>query len=298
LALLSALAGLSCERRGDAARLPEVVDPAPSSGVTTPGAPGGAAEKWAGSSSADAGSDLSGTTEAHRKSTLTPKVSSTVTKVFVREGDVVRAGQLLVAMDTKDFALRTQAAEATLEQAKVGMDATQLEWTRVKGLVDEKALPQAQFDGVDARLKGAKASVSAAETAVAMGRKALADASVVAPFAGIVVKRHVNEGEYAAMMPPTPVITLEEIDPIDLRIQVPSANMDRVHVGDSVRVRFPANAREVMGKIARIVPANDPRTRSFSAIVELANADRSLRSGLYAEVELTQVEPAKARNGR
>jgi multidrug efflux pump subunit AcrA (membrane-fusion protein) len=123
---------------------------------------------------------------------------------------------------------------------------------------------------------------------------------VLAPFAGIVVKRHVNEGEYAAMMPPTPVITLEEIDPIDLRIQVPSANMDRVHVGDPVRVRFPANAREVMGKIARIVPANDPRTRSFSAIVELTNSDHSLRSGLYAEVEMTQdtVEPAKVRSDR
>jgi multidrug resistance efflux pump len=71
-------------------------------------------------------------------------------------------------------------------------------------LLDEKAVPQSQFDMADARYKGAQAGVAQAETAVAMGRKALRDATVHAPFNGIIVKRLVNEGEYASVMPATP----------------------------------------------------------------------------------------------
>jgi RND family efflux transporter MFP subunit len=282
-AFLAPLVCAGCSKSGNAAQLPEKAEPAPPSSVLA-AAPGTAAA-WSASADSDGGSAWSGTTEAHRKSTLTPKVSSTIVKVNVRDGDIVKPGQVLVTMDTRDFVLRTQAAEAQLESAKVGMDATKLEWDRLKSLADENAVPKAQFDQVDAKLKGAKAGVAAAETAVAMGKKALSDAVIAAPFGGIVVKRHTNEGEYATMMPATPLVTIEEIDPIDIRIQIPSSDMNLVRQGDSVRVRLPANGTEISGKIARIVPANDPRTRSFSAIVELPNKDHSLRSGLYAEVQ-------------
>jgi RND family efflux transporter MFP subunit len=286
-ALLATLVCAGCDKSSEAARLPDKAEPAPASSVLA--AAPESAQAWTRSSSPDSdggtGSGWSGTTEAHRKSTLTPKVSSTVVKVTVRDGDIVKAGQVLVTMDTRDFVLRTQAAEAQLESAKVGMDAAKLEWDRLKGLADENAIPKAQFDQIDAKLKGAKAGVSAAETAVAMGKKGLSDSVVTAPFGGIVVKRHTNEGEYATMMPATPLVTIEEIDPIDVRIQVPSSDMNRVHRGDPVRVRLPANGTEINGTITRIVPANDARTRSFSAIVELPNHDHSLRSGLYAEIE-------------
>jgi RND family efflux transporter MFP subunit len=285
--LFTSLVCAGCGKRGDAAQLPEKAEPAPASAVVA-AAPGSAAA-WSAAaapeSDSGAGSAWSGTTEAHRKSTLTPKLSSTVVKVNVRDGDIVKTGQVLVSMDTRDFVLRTQAAEAQLESAKVGLDAIKLEWDRLKGLADENAVPKAQFDQVDARLKAAKAGVTAAETAVAMGKKSLGDAVVTAPFGGIVVKRHTNEGEYATMMPATPLVTIEEIDPIDVRVQIPSSDMNMVRQGDSVRVRLPANGTEIAGKISRIVPANDPRTRSFSAIIELPNRDHSLRSGLYAEVQ-------------
>ena len=111
---------------------------------------------------------LSGTTEAHRKSTLTPKVSSAVTRVHVREGDIVKQNQPLVTLDTRDFVLRAQQAEAARDGAKVQLDAAKLDWDRIKSLLAEKAVPQSQFDMIDARYKGAKAGLAAAETAVAM----------------------------------------------------------------------------------------------------------------------------------
>jgi RND family efflux transporter MFP subunit len=139
---------------------------------------------------------------------------------------------------------------------------------------------------IDARYKGAKAGLAAAETAVAIGQKALHDSVVRAPFDGLIVKRFVNEGEYASVMPATQLVTIEEIDPVDLRIQVPSSDMAQVTVGAPVHVRLPATGQELDLRLTRVVSASDPRTRTFSAIVEIPNPDHSLRSGLYAEVTL------------
>jgi RND family efflux transporter MFP subunit len=301
----------SCSRDGSVAQLP-ASPPAPAAQAAPKtetkarpeAAPAATAQKRAAPDdrpSADtvppppAGSSfLSGQTEAHRRSTLTPRVSSTVTRVLVRDGDIVRNGQALVVLDTRDFALRTQQAEAALAAAKVQLDSAKLDWNRTKALLDDKAVPRAQFDMVDARWKGAQAGVAQAETAVAMGRKALRDATIHAPFNGIIVKRMVNEGEYASVMPATPLVIVEEVDPLDLRVQIPSTEMDRVKAGDTVKVRFPATGQTLEARLTRVVAALDPRSRTFSAIAELPNKDHSLRSGLYAEVALGGGRSAKA----
>ena len=290
------LATVSCERGSEVARLPKPTavqpvapapaTPAPAAPTPAPApAPAAAADPSVGAAGS-ASPFLSGTTEAHRKSTLTPKVSSAVTRVHVREGDVVKQNQPLVTLDTRDFVLRAQQAEAARDGAKVQLDAAKLDWDRIKSLLAEKAVPQSQFDMIDARYKGAKAGLAAAETAVAMGQKALHDSVVRAPFDGLIVKRFVNEGEYASVMPATPLVSIEEIDPVDLRIQVPSTDMAQVAVGDPVHVRLPATGQELELRLTRVVAASDPRTRTFTAIVEIPNSDHSLRSGLYAEVTL------------
>ena len=284
---LFVLVTLSCQRDAEVARLPQAqtARAAAAAPTPTPTAPAAAVDPAA----APAGSAspfLSGTTEAHRKSTLTPKVSSAVTRVHVREGDMVKQNQPLVTLDTRDFVLRSQQAEAARDGARVQLDAANLDWDRIKSLLAEKAVPQSQFDMIDARYKGAKAGLAAAETAVAMGQKALHDSVVRAPFDGLIVKRFVNEGEYASVMPATPLVTIEEIDPVDLRIQVPSTDMAQVTVGSPVHVRLPATSQELDLRLTRVVSSSDPRTRTFSAIVEIPNPDHSLRSGLYAEVSL------------
>jgi RND family efflux transporter MFP subunit len=292
----------SCNRDGDKARLPASPAPVPAKAAPAPApvpaVPAPVAEKPAvaaaeGAAASDTvpppppgSSFLSGQTEAHRKSTLTPKVSSIVTRVHVRDGDIVKNGQALVTLDTQDFSLRMQQAEAALQAAKVQLDSAKLDWNRTKSLLDDKAVPQSQFDMVDARYKGAQAGVLQAETAVAMGRKALRDATVHAPFNGIIVKRMVNEGEYASVMPATPLVIIEEVDPLDLRIQIPSSNLDKVKAGDTIHARFPATGQTLDARLTRVVAAMDPRTRTFSAIAELPNKDHSLRSGLYAEITL------------
>lgn len=284
LTLAFGLSGISCQSDSATARLPASppVSSQPAAKAPEP-APTAPAEA---SAAKDKSPFLSGTTEAHRRSTLTPKVSSTVTRVHVRDGDAVKSGQPLVTLDTRDFVLRAQQAEAARDGAKVQVDAAKIDWDRIKGLLADKAVPQAQFDGIDARYKGALAGLRSAETAVAMAQKALRDSVVRAPFDGIIVKRMVNEGEYASLMPATQLVTIEEINPIDLRIQVPATDMAVVKMGAPVHVRFPATGQQMDLRLTRVVSASDPKTRTFAAIVEIPNPEHALRSGLYAEVTI------------
>jgi membrane fusion protein, multidrug efflux system len=225
----------------------------------------------------------SGTVEAHRRSTLSPKISSTVSKVHVREGDRVATGDPLVTFDLKDVKLRLRQARAALEGAKIQRDAAVLDLERTKTLLDSNAAAKAQFDAVDFRKRGAEVGVTSAEVGVEMSEKAVRDSVVRAPYDGVIVRRLVNEGDYATTMPPTSLIVIEETGVVDLRVLVPSSEMDKIHEGDPVAVSFPSLGRSIQASVTRIVASVDARTRNFSVIVEIPNTDGALLPGLFAE---------------
>lgn len=242
----------------------------------------------AGSSEMDAGTDpeqrpFTGTTEPHRKSTLTSRVSGVIAKVHVREGDAVKAGDVVVSIDTSDNVLRLRQAEAALKTAEVQRSTTKIEWDRSHGLLQDRAIPQSQFDAVDARMKGAEAAVAQAQVAVDMARKALADSTVRAPYSGTVTRRMVSEGEFAAVTPATPLVTIEETSILDVRIQVPASAEGLTRPGRPVTLKIPALSREVRAQVSRVIPSADPRTRTFAVIIEVPNEKGELRPGLFAE---------------
>lgn len=283
-AIVTALCLAGCSLKdADAVALPEAAAAAPGTASLAaqpdagPGATAGA------ESEAAEGIPYSGTVEPHRRSTLTPKLPSTVGRVHVREGDRVRAGDPLVTFDIKEVNLRLRQARAALEGAKIQRDAAVDEWQRVKALMDNQAVPRAQFEGVEFKKRGAEVGVNAAKVGVELGEKAVRDSIVRAPYDGVIVHRLVNEGDYAMTMPPTPLVVIEETGVLDLRILVPSSEMNRIREGDPVTVGFPSLGRSIEATVTRIVASINVRTRNFSVIVEIPNADDALLPGLFAE---------------
>jgi RND family efflux transporter MFP subunit len=300
LVLLVAVSSSGCKEREAAARLPDrslaAKTPSPATVTKVAGAPASQAiaPAVAPAPAPDSGQILSGTLEPHRRSTLMPKVGGWVVKVHVKEGDVVKRGAPLVTVDPAQYKLVLRQAEAGREGAKVALDATKLEYDRFKALLAEKAIPQGQFDMIDAKHKGALVQLRAAEVSLDMARKALRDTTISAPYAGVIIKKHVSEGDNAAAMPPTPLVTMEETETLDLRVQVPATDVERVKDGDEVLIHFPGGPPDLKAKITRVVPTLNPGTRTFSVIVELDNATHKLRPGLFAEVRLGERAAAKA----
>jgi multidrug efflux system membrane fusion protein len=289
------LVAAGCREQGAVARLPErpAAPAAPDAGASPP-----ALVTESGATVLNTSPALSGTLEPHRRSTLTPRVAGPIAKVHVREGDVVRKGALLVTVDQEQYQLILRQVEAGLAGARVKLDAVKVEYDRAKALLADKAIPQSQWDRVEAEHRGAVVGIQAAEVALDMARKSLRDTLIRAPYPALVVKRHVSEGDYAASMPPTPLITVDQVDILDLRVQVPSSDFDRVREKDEIEVRFPSIGKTVKAKVTRVVWAIDPRTRTFPVLVELKNKGQELRSGLFATVRLAPAQAATPQGKR
>lgn len=285
-ALTLALSTAACDRKegGEVASLPDPDAEAPQEPPDMARSSGGEISRTSGMNGP------SGTLEARRRSTLSPRVSGVVTKVHVRDGDRVQEGDALVSLDTEDFALRTRQAQAGSDAARAGFEAAEAEWKRSKALLADKALPQAQFDAVAARYAGAKAQLAQAEVALAMARKSERDAILRAPFPGVIVRRFISEGEYASLMPATNLVTLEETGVFDLRVYVPADRASAVKTGDKVTVRLPGLAKDAAGKVLQLLPAVDSNGTA-AVLIEVPDPENTLRPGMTAEAVAIRQTP-------
>lgn len=229
-----------------------------------------------------------GSLEARRRSTLSPRVGGVVTKVHVRDGDTVKEGAPLVTLDAEEFGLRVRQAEAALAGAKAQLTAAEADWKRTKALAADGATPQAQLDAANARYLGAKAGAAQAAVALAMARKAERDATVRAPYAGVIVRRAISEGEFASVMPPTQLVTLEETGAFDLRIYLPADDVAGVRPGDPATVRVTVLEREMPATVVQVLPPLDTKKGTAMVLLEVPDKDGVLRPGMTAEAHIAQ----------
>ena len=258
---------------------------------------------------------LSGMTEAHRTSNLNARVSATITKVHVVEGQRVAEGDPIATYDMSDMALRIaqakagvgqaqaalKTARAALKVAKAQASAAASEARRARKLKKDGAIPSSQAEratnglaianaGVGQASAGtgqASAAIATARAGMALAEDQLRHEIARAPFEGIVVKRHASAGEFATAMPPKLLVTLQETRILDLRLQIPSMDTRHVQKGTHVSLYFPDLRKRIDNlTVTRIIPLVNPISRSFSAIVEIDNASYELRPGMYVEAEV------------
>jgi multidrug efflux pump subunit AcrA (membrane-fusion protein) len=267
-----------------------------------------------------------GTVRSKTSSVLASKIMGSIVALHVREGDRVKAGQLLIEIDNRDAAAQLQKAQAGLREAnealeeiertiraaqsaKASTEANQAlasaTFNRYKALLEREAVSKQEFDEVQAkhrvaeaeldradrtlhslaakrsqvlaRIDQAKADVANVEVYVGYGR-------ITAPFAGIVSGRHTDVGQTAT--PGAPLLTIEDDARYRLEASVEESQIGLVRIGTEVAVLVDALGSEPFdGRVAEIVPASDPASRSFTVKIDLkADSGRpGLRSGLFGK---------------
>jgi RND family efflux transporter MFP subunit len=239
-----------------------------------------------------------GTTVARAESQIGPNAGGVLARIFVKEGEKVRRGTVLFRQVTRDAELRVEQAEAALESARVSLKATETELARTKGLFDQKAVSQMEWDQVQARADAARAGAQQAQVALSIAQKMLADCTVRSPIDGVVTSKLKSEGEMATMMPPTVVLVVQDQSVLELRFKLPEGALGLVKAGQTIDANFAALGIKRPAKVVRIQPAADPQTRTIEVVSEITNRDGSLKSGLLAEVDLGKTaRDAAARAG-
>lgn len=175
--------------------------------------------------------------------------------------------------------------QAELEGLVAARELRMVQFDRAKRLLKDKQISQSDYDAARAALDEAEAEVHAKEAYIA--RK-----TVYAPFAGTLGIRMIDLGTY--LEPGDPIVPLQLLDPIHVDYAVPEQFLSRLNTGQPVELKVPAYPGEVFkGAISAFDPGIDEGTRTVRIRATLANPDRRLRPGMFAEVWTIEADDKK-----
>jgi multidrug efflux pump subunit AcrA (membrane-fusion protein) len=239
-------------------------------------------------------------------------------------GDKVQAGTPLVELDAEKARYRADTQRAALAQARAKYgapaegdlpaldqvpevvsstaqlsEATQ-QLERAKSLAARKLLSQSDFDAAQTRYDTAKAAhdqalasarqlradIQAQSSSLQLAERELRDTVIRAPFDGYVAERLVSLGQF--VQPQTPIMRIVRLQPLKLTAEVPEKFAPWIETGRPVAVHVDAYPDETFdGKVVRISPSVNLKSRAFAIEGEVPNPDGRLKPGTFARVQIT-----------
>lgn len=226
------------------------------------------------------GLPVSGTVKALNYAVIKARVAGEVKEILVREGDAVQTGQVLARIDPTEFQRRwTQAQEQALA-AKSQMEIAQRQWDTNKALVDQGFISKAAMNNSLASFQGAVATQKAAIAGADVARKALDDATLLAPFSGVIAVRAAQVGQRVSI--DAHVLELVDLSQLEVEVPVsPSESLD-VRVGQVAALQLEDRKENVTAKVKRISPSAQAGSRSVMIYLSLDKPE-GLRHGLFAK---------------
>lgn len=235
-----------------------------------------------------------GTVEANRFTTVSAEVAGAVARFDLREGEHVAKGQILARLRRSDLEIALKEAEANLEEKRALLVRAEQDHQRFQALFAEGAISAAELDRVGAGARAAKAQKESVEEAFRKIADQLRRTTVVAPFSGYIVKKHVEVGQWVEEG--GKVADLVDIDTVYIVIPLNERDIGKVRRGDGASVivdTYPG--RTFAGQIAYIVPQADPGSRNFPVKIRVDNSkEQLLKAGMFARVRLRYGEPRQA----
>lgn len=254
--------------------------------------------------------ETSGTVKAQNVAIISTRMMGEVTALHVKEGDLVRQGQILLTVDDRDVSEKIKAAEAgyreslkALQAAKQNRSLIDITYQRYKKLHEEKALSDQELDQIETQKRIADIEFERVQEMVNRAKANLSEAMVyqgftriTSPTKGIVTEKRIEKGSMA--VPGAPLLTIEDTSSYRIDVNIDERYSGLIKLGMPVDVMIDSMGLETRAKVSEIVPAIDPMSRTF--LVKINLKAPNLRSGLYAKVKIpsgskeTIIVPAKA----
>ena len=207
--------------------------------------------------------EFTATVEANVVNNIVPSMSLRINDILVEVGDHVRKGQVLAQMD-----------KTNLLQSQTQLENIQLEYDRAFELYKVGGASKQSLDAQKTQLDVAKTAYENLKE----------NTRLVSPINGIVTARNYDSGD---MIGGEPVVTIEQMSPVKLLVNVSESFYTRVRKGMDVNVKVEVYGDEIFhGKVSLIYPTVDPQTRTFPVEIKLPNKDLKVRPGMFARVTM------------
>ncbi len=228
---------------------------------------------------------VSGALRAVNSAVVKARVPGELQGLLVREGDVVKAGQVLGRVEASELQLRVNQAREQAQSAKAQVDVAQRQFDNNKALVDQSFISKTALDTSLANLNAAQSTYNAAKSATDVAAKSAADAALRAPISGQVAQRMAQNGERVSV--DTRIVEIVDLSRLELDASLSALEASQAQVGQSAQLQVEGLSQSIPAKIARINPSAQAGSRGVLVYLSIDNSAPSggqpLRQGLFAQ---------------
>ena len=240
----------------------------------------------------DVGVDVAanGTVTPQRTVDLRPHTTSTIRQVHIKEGQFVKAGQLMFSLDDRGDQASLAQAQAEAQQGRATLANLERQYKRSQELVAQKFLSQSALDTQRSQVDAARAALAANSAAVRASQVDASYTSIRAPMAGRVGAIDVYPG--SLVQPATSLTTVTQLDPIDVSFTLPESSLGSLLAAQragkvTVQASTGPAARPVTGELTFVDNTVNPTTGTIRVKAQFANPEASLWPGQYVTTRVT-----------
>ncbi|HMM04904.1 efflux RND transporter periplasmic adaptor subunit [Dysgonomonas sp.] len=226
---------------------------------------------------------LSGEVTAKQTANISTRMMGYITKIYVKPGDKVSAGQLLVSISSDDILAKKAQVQAMITEAEAASKNAQRDYERFKTLRSQNSVSDKELENVALQNTSMNAKVQMARQQMNEVNAMLSYTNIRAPFSGVVTQEMMDEGSMAN--PGMPILTVEQSGDLQIVASVPENYIQYVKVGDIAKIELKSLGTTIDGKVSELSPSAFRTGGQYSVKFSIDAKDKeNIRSGMYANI--------------
>ncbi|SNR39699.1 efflux RND transporter periplasmic adaptor subunit [Lutibacter flavus] len=226
----------------------------------------------------------SGKVEAVQNANLSTRMMGFVNKVYVKVGQKVSKGQLLLSINSADINAQKAQVNASITEATAAFTNAEKDYNRFKALYNDNSASQKEMDDMTANYEMAKARLEAANQMKNQVNAQLSYSNITAPFTGIVTGKFINKGDMAN--PGMPLISIETPGEFQVMAMVPESEITKVKTGSKVNVVIKSTNKLLTGEVTEVSTSAKNTGGQYLVKVILDKTEEKLLSGMFTSVQI------------
>jgi RND family efflux transporter MFP subunit len=242
--------------------------------------------------------NLSGSVVSDNQKMITSRYMGYVKKMAVSEGDIVKKGQILYEIDSKEIESAERQVDLGISQARLALQMNKNQYHNVitnlarhQRLYKKKMVSKYELETLQLAAKNLKDMVRISQEQVKQAEAKKEEVlnqynylKILAPNEGVIVSKKLNEGEMA--MPGMPAVILTDLSRLKIVAEISETQLRYIHIGKEVDIEIPSIGLKTSGKISALIPSSNPMTHKFKIKIEFDDKGRSIYPGMYTKITI------------